>query len=46
MIQNMLHFAMTVTASGKLLKPLLVFKDAHNGRIVQREFHTFLDDML
>ena len=39
-------FAMTVTASGKLLKPLLVFKGARNGRIVQREFPTFPDDML
>jgi hypothetical protein len=39
-------FAMTVTASGKLLKPLLVFKGARNGRIVQREFPTFPNDML
>ncbi len=39
-------FAMTVTASGKLLKPLLVSKGARNGRIVQREFPTFTDDML
>ena len=29
-------FAMTVTASDKLLKPLLAFKSARNGRIVQR----------
>jgi hypothetical protein len=39
-------FAMTVTASGKLLKPLLVFKGARNGRIVQREFPAFPNDML
>ena len=31
-------FAMTVTASGKVLKPLLVFKGRPTGRIAQREF--------
>jgi hypothetical protein len=31
-------FAMTVTASGKILKPLLVFKGAPNGRIVKKNF--------
>jgi hypothetical protein len=34
-------FALTVTASGKQLTPLLVFKGARNGRIVQREFQTY-----
>ena len=37
---------MTVTASGKMLKPLLIFKGARNGRIVQREFPTFGNDMI
>jgi hypothetical protein len=34
-------FAMTVTASGKLLKPVLVFKGAQNGHVVQREFPNY-----
>ena len=32
--------AITVTASGKMLLPLLVFKGAKNGRIVKKEFPT------
>jgi transposase len=39
-------FAMTVTASGKILKPLIIFKGARNGRIVQREFPNYDDDMI
>ena len=40
-------FAMTITASDKLLKPLLaVFKGARNGPIVQCEFPAFPNDML
>jgi hypothetical protein len=39
-------FAMTVTASGKILKPLLIFKGARNGRIVQRDFPNFENDMI
>ncbi|KAI2490353.1 DNA binding protein [Fragilaria crotonensis] len=39
-------FAMTVTASGKILKPLLIFKGARNGRIVQREFPNYENDMI
>jgi hypothetical protein len=37
---------MTVTASGKILKPLIIFKGARNGRIVQREFPNYDDDMV
>ena len=33
--------AITVTASGKMLPPLLVLKGAKNGRIVKKEFSTF-----
>ena len=33
--------AITVTASGKMLPPLLVFKGAKNGRIIKKEFPTF-----
>ena len=37
---------MTVTASGKILKPLDIFKGARTGRIVQREFPTYENDMI
>ena len=33
--------AITITASGKILPPLLIFKVAKNGRIVKKEFPTF-----
>ena len=33
--------AITVTSSGKMLQPLLVFKGAKNGRIIKKEFPTF-----
>ena len=33
--------AITVTASGKMLLPLIVFKGAKNGRIIKKEFPTF-----
>ena len=33
--------AITITASGKMLPPLLIFKGAKNGRIVKKEFPTF-----
>ena len=33
--------AITVTVSGKMLPPLLVFKGTKNGRIVKKEFPTF-----
>ena len=33
--------AITKTASGKMLPPLLIFKGAKNGRIVKKEFPTF-----
>ena len=39
-------FAMTVTASGKVLKPLLVFKGAPNGRIVKNEFPGYTRDVI
>jgi hypothetical protein len=39
-------FAMTVTSSGKILKPILIFKGAQNGRIVQCEHPAFKDDMI
>jgi hypothetical protein len=39
-------FAMTVTASGKILKPVLFFKGARNGRTVQREFPNYENDMI
>ena len=37
--------ATTVTASGKMLPPLLVFKGAKNGRIIKKEFPTFNKSM-
>jgi hypothetical protein len=37
---------MTVTASGKILKPVLIFKGAQNGRIVQLEFPNYENDMI
>ena len=37
--------AMTVSASGKVLTPLLVFKGAANGRIESKEFSTYPPDM-
>jgi DDE superfamily endonuclease len=37
---------MTVTSSGKILKPILIFKCGQNGRIVQRELPAFKDDMI
>ena len=37
--------AITVTASGKMLPPLLVFKGPKNGRIVKKEFPTFDNSM-
>ena len=39
-------FAMTVTASGKVLTPLVVFKGKPGGRIAQREFPTYPKEML
>jgi hypothetical protein len=39
-------FAMTVTASGKVLKPLLVFKGRPGGRIEKREFPTYSNKMV
>ena len=39
-------FAMTVTASGTVLKPLLIFKGKPGGRIKQREFPTYPKEML
>ena len=39
-------FAMTVTASEKILKPRIIFKGARNGRIVQREFPSYDNDMI
>ena len=37
--------AITVTASGKMVLPLLVFKGAKNGRIVKKEFPIFDNSM-
>ena len=34
-------FAMTITASGNILTPMLVFKGERNGRIVRHEFRLF-----
>ena len=34
-----------ITASGKMLLPLLVFKGAKNGTIVKKEFPTFDNSM-
>ena len=39
-------FAMTVTASGKVLTPLVVFKGKPGGRIDQREFSTYPNEMM
>jgi hypothetical protein len=39
-------YAVTVTASGKLLKPLVIFKGKPTGRIVNREFPSFEQDMI
>jgi DDE superfamily endonuclease len=39
-------FAMTVTASGKVLKPLLIFKGKRGGRIEKRELTTFPKEIL
>ena len=39
-------FAMTVTASGKVLKPVIIFKGTRNGRIVMREFPNYEEDMV
>ena len=39
-------FAMTVTASGKVLKPLLIFKGKAGGRIEKREFPTYPSEIL
>jgi len=39
-------FAMTVTASGKVLQPVLVFKGKPKGRIVQKELTNFPKDIL
>jgi len=38
-------FAMCVTASGRKLKPLLVFKGKPNGRIAKTEFPTFSNEI-
>ncbi len=38
-------FAMTVTASGKVLTPLVVFKGKPGGRIAQWEFATYPNEM-
>ena len=37
--------AITATASGKMLPPLLVFNGAKNGRILKKEFPTFDNSM-
>jgi hypothetical protein len=37
--------ALTVTASGRVLTPMLVFKGVPGGRIKSREFVTYPDDM-
>ena len=39
-------FAMTVTASCKVLKPVIIFKGVRDGRIVQREFPNYENDMV
>ena len=39
-------FAMTVTASGKMLQPLLIFKGVSQGRIEQREFPTYPNEIV
>jgi hypothetical protein len=35
--------AATVTGSGKMLSPMLIFKGASNGRIAKQEFGTYPD---
>ena len=35
-------FAMTVTASGKVFKPVIIFKGVQDGRIVQRNFQIMI----
>ena len=42
---KMVTCAMTVSASGKVLTPLLVFNGAPNGRIKTKEFGTYPPDM-
>ena len=37
---------MTVSASGKVLKPMLIFKGKRGGRIQSREFPTFPPDIV
>ena len=37
---------MTVTASGKVLKPVVIFKGARNGRIATREFQSYEEDVV
>lgn len=39
-------FAATVTASGKLLTPFLIFKGKTNGRIATRELQTYLNECI
>ena len=39
-------FAMTVTASRMVLKPVIIFKGAQDGRIVQCEFPNYENDMV
>ena len=39
-------FAMTVTASGKVLTPLIVFKGKPGGHIAQLEFSTYPNEMI
>ena len=39
-------FAMPVTASGKVLTPLVVFKGKPGGRIAQREFATYPNELI
>ena len=38
--------AATVTASGKLLKPMLIFKGQAHGRIERSEFQTYPDNCI
>ena len=39
-------FTMTVTVSGKVLKPVIIFKGVRDGRIVQCEFPNYDNDMV
>jgi hypothetical protein len=43
---NRVTCAITVSASGRVLTPLLVFKGAPNGRIKRNEFVTYPDDIV